>query len=156
MLVSRTGIESYKGVGNGVQVFGNLGGWWKPPCKKDGDRLFTIWFMFSLSLLSPCCSSIQNLCDYQTCDPAVRHSERLSLVFFFFPSILEYGRNGLMIYSYEVLSSGSVRVKQEESPVCRLRDVKSNAVPNAGPLYSSCSRADGTMGSNKTAELNRG
>lgn len=31
--------------------FGNLGGWWKPPCKKDGDRLFTIWFLFSLSIV---------------------------------------------------------------------------------------------------------
>lgn len=50
-----------------------------------GYLRFAFWFP---SLLFPCCSSIQNLCDYQTCDLAVRHSERLSLVFFFFFSLL--------------------------------------------------------------------
>lgn len=52
--------------------------------QKDGDRLFMICFYFSLPLLFPCCSSIQNLCVIIRRASLLWHPERLSLVFFFY------------------------------------------------------------------------
>lgn len=83
MLVFRTGTESYKGGGNGVQVLGIWVDGGNLHAKKMATGYLRFGFCFP-SLLFPCCSSIQNLCDYQTCDLAVRHSERLSLDFDFF------------------------------------------------------------------------
>ncbi|KAL7924971.1 hypothetical protein ACQKWADRAFT_284677 [Trichoderma austrokoningii] len=65
------GLESYQGVWKWRSGFlGNLGGWWKPPCKKDGNRLFTISF---LTLpLSPCCSHVVVV--YRTCAIIIRRA----------------------------------------------------------------------------------
>jgi hypothetical protein len=47
-----------------------------------GYLRFWLFFFLCLSFVVPGCSSIQNVCDYQKCDVALWHSERLSLVIF--------------------------------------------------------------------------